>query len=192
MELIFATHNKNKVKEVQSKLGALFHVRSLAAIRWEEDIPETADSIKGNAVQKLRTVYDAKRLPCFADDTGLEVAALDGAPGVYSARYAGEQKSAEANMDKLLSELEGQADRRARFRTCIALTLDGEVFVFEGIVRGQIAHERMGEEGFGYDPIFIPDGYQRSFAQMSLEEKNTISHRALALDKMVRFLRKLV
>ncbi|MCL4150366.1 UNVERIFIED_CONTAM: hypothetical protein GTU68_024527, partial [Idotea baltica] len=169
-----------------------FHVRSLAAIHWEEDIPETSGSIKGNAVQKLRTVYKAKKLPCFADDTGLEITALDGRPGVYSARYAGEPSDSAANMDKVLQELEGQSDRSASFKTCIALTLDGEVFVFEGIIKGTISERRLGEEGFGYDPIFIPDGHTRSFAQMSIEEKNIISHRALAVDKMVRFMRKLV
>ena len=192
MELIFATHNKNKVKEVQTKLGALFHVRSLASLHWEDEIPETSDSIKGNAVQKVRTVYNARKQPCFADDTGLEIAALDGKPGVYSARYAGEPSDSEANMDKVLKELEHKKDRRARFKTCVALTLDGEVFVFEGVVKGQISRFRLGDGGFGYDPIFVPEGHFRSFAQMSLEEKNEISHRALAIDKMVNFMGKLV
>lgn len=192
MELIFATHNKNKVKEVQRKLGAIFHVRSLASIKWEADIPETSGSIKGNAVQKVRAVYNAKKQPCFADDTGLEIMALDGRPGVYSARYAGEPADSEANMDKVLQELEHKKDRSARFKTCVALTLDGEVFVFEGLIKGQISHRRLGDGGFGYDPIFVPEGHLRSFAQMSLEEKNAISHRALAIDKMVRFMGKLV
>ncbi|NNK80280.1 MAG: RdgB/HAM1 family non-canonical purine NTP pyrophosphatase [Flavobacteriales bacterium] len=192
MRLIFATHNQNKLREVEKKLGRHFELDSLTDIGWKDEIPETADTIKGNAVLKARAVFESKGLPCFADDTGLEIDSLEGRPGVYSARYAGEDKNAEANMDKVLSEMFSADNRAARFITCIALIISGEAFVFEGVVEGQITHERRGVDGFGYDPIFLPNGYDRTFAEMTLDEKNLISHRAIATDKLIRFLYKLL
>ena len=153
-----------------------------------DDIPETADTLEGNAKLKARYLYEKYGCDCFADDTGLEVEALDNAPGVYSARYAGEAKNADANMEKLLHELSGQTNRKAQFRTVIALILDGKEYLFEGVVTGQILEKKQGVEGFGYDPIFQPDGYDKSFAQLSMTEKNTISHRGRAVEKLTAFL----
>lgn len=186
--IVFATHNPNKVREVQEILPAHFSIQSLADIGCTEDIPETQPTIEGNAVQKARYVYERYGVNCFAEDTGLEVAALDGAPGVYTARYAGPQRDADDNMDLLLQNLAGKADRSARFKTVIALLLDGETHTFEGIVDGQIAEERSGTGGFGYDPVFLPEGRQESFAEMEKAAKNAISHRARALSGLLAFL----
>lgn len=187
-QLVFATNNPHKVDEVRNKLSGLFEIRTLSEIGCVEDIPETSDTLQGNAAQKSHYLHDHFHCDCFADDTGLEVEALDGAPGVYSARYAGPEKDSEANIDKLLSELEGKENRRARFRTVISLILDGEEHFFEGIVTGTILTERHGTNGFGYDPVFQPDGYDRSFAELSMEEKNQISHRGRATEKLIQFL----
>ena len=183
-----ATANQNKIKEIQSKLGDSYQFLSLQDIGCLEEIPETSDTIKGNALQKARYVYEKYKQDCFSEDTGLEIEALNGAPGVYSARYAGEEKSAEANMEKVLKELEGIDNRSARFKTMIALVLDGKEYLFEGIVEGKILTEKKGKDGFGYDPIFMPENYDQSYAEMSLEEKNKMSHRAQAVDKLKAFL----
>jgi len=190
-QLVFATNNLNKLREVQKILGVSFSIQSLSDIGFSGDIPEDQETIEGNALQKAEFLFDKKRLNVFADDTGLEVEVLDGAPGVYSARYAGEEKDPEKNMTKLLSELENQTNRKARFKTVIALIFEGKKFSFEGICNGQIALERKGEKGFGYDPIFIPEGYETSFAEMDTQLKNEISHRALATKKLVDFLQNL-
>ena len=190
INLVFATNNLHKIDEVKHKLNGLFSIQTLQEIGCHEDIPETADTLEGNALQKARYLHEKYGCDCFADDTGLEVEVLDNAPGVYSARYAGEAKNPEANMDKLLNELSGQPNRKARFRTVIALILDGEEHLFEGIVNGQILENRRGNEGFGYDPIFLPDGYEKSFAQLSMTEKNVISHRGRAVEKLLNFLKE--
>ena len=192
MRIVFATNNAHKLSEIRQILGHRIEVLSLSDIGCHADIPETADTLEGNALQKAEYVVDHYHISCFADDTGLEVDALGGAPGIYSARYAGEGHDSEANMRKLLGELGENNNRKARFRTVIALiTLDGdhrEVNTFEGIVEGQITHERHGDEGFGYDPIFQPDGYDKTFAQLGMDIKNHISHRARATEKLARFL----
>lgn len=188
--LVFATNNSHKVDEVRNKLNGLFSIKTLQEIGCNEDIPETSDRLEGNALQKARYLHEKYNCNCFADDTGLEVEALNNAPGVYSARYAGEAKDSEANMQKLLNELAGQANRKARFRTVIALILDDKEFLFEGIVTGTILSEKRGDKGFGYDPIFSPDGYDESFAQLSMEEKNKISHRSRAVEKLLAFLKE--
>ncbi len=191
MELVFATNNAHKLEEVRQILGDRFKVLSLNDIGCHEDIPETADTFQGNALQKARYVKEHYGYDCFADDTGLEVKALDGAPGVHSARYAGDHDS-EANMTKLLHELEKKTDRSAQFRTVIALILNGQEVLFEGIVTGQIATERhYGDGGFGYDPIFVPDGYTETFSQMSSQGKNLISHRGRAVRKLADYLKTL-
>ena len=191
MELVFATNNAHKLEEVRQILGDRFKVLSLNDIGCHEDIPETADTFQGNALQKARYVKEHYGYDCFADDTGLEVKALDGAPGVHSARYAGDHDS-EANMTKLLHELEKKSDRSAQFRTVIALILNGQEVLFEGIVTGQIATERhYGDGGFGYDPIFVPDGYTETFSQMSSQSKNLISHRGRAVRKLADYLKQL-
>lgn len=187
-QLVFATNNSHKVDEVKNKLGGMFEIKTLSEIGCTEDIPETSDTLRGNAGQKSHYLFDRFHCDCFADDTGLEVEALDGAPGVYSARYAGPAKDSEANIDKLLSELKGKENRRARFRTVISLILEGEEYLFEGIVNGTILTERHGSHGFGYDPVFQPDGYNCSFAELSMEEKNKISHRGRAIEQLIRFL----
>ena len=191
MKLVFATNNINKLKEVQQMLTDEIELVSLKDIGCFEDIPETASTLEGNARIKANHITDHYNLNCFADDTGLEVDSLDGEPGVYSARYGGEEKNAEKNMTKLLSNLEGKSDRKAQFRTIITLNLNGESFDFEGICRGTIIHTRSGSGGFGYDPIFQPSGYTETFAEMSSEEKNKISHRGLAIQKLVNFLNDL-
>ena len=172
-------------------LGGKVELLSLADIDCHDDIPETADTLEGNALIKARYIYDKYGCSCFADDTGLEVDALGGEPGVYSARYAGENNDSEANMRKLLQNLTGKSERSAQFRTVIALIIEGEEFLFDGIVRGRISEERMGSAGFGYDPIFIPDGYEESFAQMAAEQKNAISHRSRAAAALNEYLNKL-
>ena len=186
--LVFATGNLNKIKEIKAILPDQIHIKSLKEIGFEQDIPEDHDTLRDNAIQKAETIYNQFNINCFAEDTGLEVEALGGKPGVYSARYAGPQRNDEDNMDKLLNELDGKANRKARFRTVFALILDGKRYCFEGIVNGQILFERIGQQGFGYDPLFQPMGYRRSFAQLSLAEKGKISHRARALKKLTDFL----
>jgi XTP/dITP diphosphohydrolase len=188
-ELIFATNNQHKITEIQSLIGDKIVLESLMDIGCTEDIPETADTLEGNALLKARFVYDNYGKNCFADDTGLEIEALDGRPGVYSARYATDGHNFEANINKVLIELSGLQNRKARFRTVIALILDGSVHYFEGIVNGEIISERRGSQGFGYDPVFLPDGYKLTFAEMPLIEKNKISHRARAVSKLVDFLK---
>ena len=193
MDLIFATHNRHKVSEVQAMLPAGIHVRSLSDLGCDEDIPETADTLQGNALQKAQFVHERYNCNCFADDTGLEIDALDGRPGVYSARYAGEGCSFDDNVRKVLAELENVplAQRTARFRTVVALVLDGRTYFFEGKVEGLMTLERHGVEGFGYDPIFLPEGYGQTFAEMDASEKNRISHRGRAMAQMVGFLERL-
>ena len=191
LRLVFATHNTNKAREIQSIMPQGVEILSLEDIGCEEDIPETGDTLTANALQKARYVYSTYGLNCFADDTGLEVISLNNAPGVYSARYAGPEKDANANMDLLLQNLEGQADRSARFKTCIALIIHGEETLFEGAVEGIIGHEKVGSEGFGYDPIFYPEESTRTFAEMSLNEKSEQSHRARAFKKMITHLNEL-
>ena len=189
MKLVFATNNQHKLDEVQKITAGHTEIVSLAAIDCHDDIPETADTLEGNALQKARYVKDKFGYDCFADDTGLEVEALDGAPGVYSARYAGgEGHDSEANMKKLLAELKGKENRKAQFRTAICLIEGGEKHLFEGIVKGEIIREKKGSSGFGYDPVFVPEGYAETFAEMGAEEKNRISHRARAVQKLCDYL----
>lgn len=189
MKIIFATGNRNKLKEANQILGSSFELITPADIGITEDIPETSDTIKGNAIQKAEYLFSKTGNPCFADDTGLEVDALNGAPGVYSARYAGEGKKSSDNMHKLLTELHGTTERTAQFRTTIALILkNGELHTFDGIIKGSITTTEKGTGGFGYDPIFMPDGYDKTFAELSDEEKNKISHRGLAMKKLQEFL----
>jgi XTP/dITP diphosphohydrolase len=190
-QLVFATNNKHKLEEVGNILGDAIELLSLNDIECHDDIPETADTLEGNALIKAHYIYDKYHKNCFADDTGLEVEALGGEPGVYSARYAGgDGHDSEANMTKLLNKLEGEENRKARFRTVVALIIDGEEHLFEGIVNGSIIKERRGGKGFGYDPIFVPDGYEETFAELGEEVKNTISHRARAVKKLTQFLNK--
>lgn len=187
--LVFATNNQHKLFEVRNLLEGSFIIKSLNEIGLSGDIPETSDTLQGNALQKAQWVWERTGLNCFADDTGLEVNALNGAPGVYSARYAGENCTFDDNINKLLSALEGQSDRSARFRTVICLIEDGVEHYFEGQVEGKILTERMGKEGFGYDPIFMPSRFAVSFAEMPIEVKNSISHRGLAIQKLTDYLK---
>ncbi|MDP3357884.1 MAG: non-canonical purine NTP diphosphatase [Lutibacter sp.] len=187
LKLVFATNNQHKLEEVQAMLSN-FEIVSLADIHCFEDIPETADTLEGNAILKANYVTEKFGLDCFADDTGLEVAALNNEPGVYSARYAGENNNAEANMNKLLKNLENNPNRKAQFKTAIALNIQGKQFIFEGICKGTILTEKRGKSGFGYDPIFMPDGFNTSFAEMDMNEKGNISHRGKAIEKLVTFL----
>ena len=193
MKIIFATGNRNKLREIQALIGSRAELSTPADHGITEDIPEDQPTLEGNALQKARYIYEKTGMNCFADDTGLEVEALGGEPGVYSARYAavngaGEGHSSEANMALLLERLRGAENRRARFRTVIALILNGEEHLFEGIVEGEITRERSGAEGFGYDPVFRPTGYEQTFAEMPLELKNSISHRGEATRKLAAFL----
>lgn len=190
-KFVFATNNAHKLEEVKAIVGAKIEILSLKDIGCQADIPETADTLEGNALLKARFIYETYHLDCFADDTGLEVEALNGAPGVYSARYAGDTHNSEANMRKLLQELEGVENRRARFRTAFALILNGKEHLFEGIVNGHITPVRHGTSGFGYDPVFVPDGYTQTFAEMGDALKNKISHRAIGAQKLCRFLNTL-
>ena len=190
MKLVFATNNKHKLQEVRDIVGDRVEVLSLADIGCYDDIPETADTLQGNALIKARHIYEKYGLDCFADDTGLEVEALDGAPGVYSARYAGEECDSEANMRKLLENLTGKTNRNAQVRTVIALIINGEEMLFNGIVKGAIATEKKGDSGFGYDPIFVPEGHSASFAQMSSEMKNSMSHRFRATQQLSDYLKE--
>ena len=191
MKLVFATQNENKAKEIQSLLPEYFKIITLKDIRCFDEIPETAETLEGNSLLKASFISETYNLNCFADDTGLEIEALDNRPGVYSARYAGPEKSAAANINKVLLELEGKTARNAQFRTIITLILNTSIFTFEGIVRGEIISEKRGENGFGYDPIFVPDGALKTFAEMTLTEKNQYSHRARAFQKMIEFLNEL-
>ena len=191
MKLVFASNNKNKIQEIQALVPNTFQIVSLEDIGCFEDIPETADTIEGNAILKANYVTSNYGYDCFADDTGLEVDALNGAPGVYSARYAGEQKDANDNMDKLLSELKDKSNRKANFKTVIALNLNGKQNLFTGIINGKIIKEKIGTNGFGYDPIFVADGFDKTFAELSMEEKSTISHRGIAVKELILFLQKL-
>ena len=189
--LVFATNNAHKLEEIRAILGNSIEILSLADIHCHADIPETADTLEGNARQKSRYVYEHYGLDCFADDTGLEVESLGGAPGVYSARYAdGQGHDSQANMNKLLKEMEEKNDRKSQFRTIISLIEKGEERQFEGIVKGQITREKRGESGFGYDPIFQPDGYETTFAELGSDIKNRISHRARAVAALCDYLRK--
>lgn len=185
-KIVFATNNTHKLEEVASILGESYEVMSLREIGCHDDIPETADTFAGNAIQKARYIKEHYGYDCFADDSGLEVDALGGAPGVFSARYSG--GGSEANMEKLLHNLTEKNERGAQFRTVIALLVGEETHLFEGIVRGTIIHERRGEGGFGYDPIFVPEGYDLTFAQLGSEVKNRISHRAKAVEKLAEYL----
>jgi len=188
MQLIFATHNKNKVKEVKSLIPNTINVLSLDDINLLNEIEETSTTIEGNALLKAQTIYNQTGINCFADDSGLLVDALNGAPGVYSARYAGEQKNDENNMQKLLLDLTNKDSRKAHFKTVMALIIDGKEYLFEGIINGKIISEKMGTNGFGYDPIFVPNGYTETFAQLNSETKNAISHRGIALKKLIEFI----
>lgn len=190
MTLVFATANQNKVKEIQALIPDSIRLLGLSDIQCLEEIPETQPTVEGNAAQKAFYVFEKYHHNCFADDTGLEVEALDNRPGVMSARYAGDAKNASDNMDKLLAELKNETNRTARFKTIISLVINGEETLFEGVVEGTILKEKRGEKGFGYDPIFLPHGSDRSFAEMELAEKNKISHRALAVNKLVAYLNK--
>lgn len=187
-KFVFATNNAHKLEEVMSILGNKIELLSLKDIECHDEIPETADTLEGNALLKARYIYERYHTDCFADDTGLEVEALHGAPGVYSARYAGNNHNSENNMRKLLEELKGVNNRNARFRTVFALIIDGKEHLFEGIVNGEIVSVRKGTSGFGYDPIFVPKGYTQTFAEMGNAEKNKISHRAIATQKLCKFL----
>jgi XTP/dITP diphosphohydrolase len=188
MKLIFATHNLHKLQEIKLLLPKSIELVSLSDINFHEDIAETADSLAGNALLKARYIYKKFHTNCFSDDSGLEVAALNGAPGVYSARYAGPQKKDEDNNRKLLAELKGNANRNACFKTVIALIINGKEYTFEGVIEGSIMDEKHGMQGFGYDPLFKPNGYSHTFAQMDTHEKSKISHRGLAVNKLVDFL----
>lgn len=186
--LVFATNNKHKLEEIRSIAGGKCQIMSLSEIDCHDDIPETANTLEGNALLKARWVKERYGYDCFADDTGLEVEALDNRPGVYSARYAGEDCNSENNIDKLLGELAGVANRRARFRTVIALVTGEEEHLFDGVIYGNISTERHGEGGFGYDKVFRPEGSERTFAEMAAEEKNAVSHRARATKQLIDYL----
>lgn len=189
--LVFATNNLHKLEEVRHIVSDQVRIVSLSEINCHDDIPETADTLEGNALIKARYIRDHYGYDCFADDTGLEVEALDNAPGVYSARYAGPGHDAEANMQKLLRQMEGKENRKARFRTVVALILDGKEQLFEGVINGEITTGKQGDSGFGYDPVFRPDGYGLTFAELGNDIKNRISHRALAVGKLAEFLSNL-
>lgn len=188
MKLVFATNNQNKIKEVQSLIPSHITLLSLKDIGCFEEVPETQLTIKGNAIQKAEYIKENYGFDCFADDTGLEVETLNGEPGVFSARYAGEQRDANDNMNKLLMELDGKPNRNARFKTVIALHLNNELHTFEGICKGEITSTKKGDSGFGYDPIFMPDGFTQTFAEMELSLKNKIGHRGKAVTNLVDFL----
>jgi len=187
-KLIFATNNKHKLEEVKDVSLGQIEILSLKEINCFDDIPETANTVEGNALMKAQYIYDKYGYDCFADDTGLEVEALDGRPGVYSARYAGEEQNSENNMQKLLSELNGIENRKAQFRTVVALIEKGHARYFKGIIKGHITLSPRGNAGFGYDPVFIPDGFSQTFAELGSELKNKISHRALAINELKKYL----
>jgi XTP/dITP diphosphohydrolase len=188
MILVFASNNKNKIQEIQALVPNSIQILSLEDIGCTEEIPETADTIEGNAILKANYVTQKYGYDCFADDTGLEVEALNGQPGVFSARYAGEQKDENDNMNKLLLELENKTNRKANFKTVICLNFKGKQNLYTGIINGKIIEEKIGTNGFGYDPIFVADGYEKTFAELSLEEKSTISHRGIAVQQLIAYL----
>jgi XTP/dITP diphosphohydrolase len=190
LKLVAATNNRNKIEEMNTLLGSSFLLKGLADIGCLEELPETQATLEGNALQKAAFVFKKYKVACFADDTGLEVEALNHAPGVYSARYAGEQRNSEDNINLLLKNLHGATNRKAQFRTVIALVESDKPEFFEGIVQGEITLEKRGNLGFGYDPVFKPAGYDKTFGEMTLEEKNKISHRAIAIKKLVDYLTK--
>ncbi|MEI6050154.1 MAG: non-canonical purine NTP diphosphatase [Bacteroidota bacterium] len=190
MTIVFASNNEHKIREIKSILGNSFTLLSLSDINMKEDIPENKPLLEGNALSKARYIHNATGMNVFADDTGLEIDALNGLPGVYSARFAGESKDPSANIEKVLSLLGSAANRKARFRTVIALIFEKKEYLFEGIVTGTIITEKRGTEGFGYDPVFMPDGKNLTFAEMELVEKNSISHRARAFEKLTEFLNR--
>ncbi|NLR94660.1 non-canonical purine NTP diphosphatase [Flammeovirga agarivorans] len=190
-KICFATNNPNKLKEIQQQLDGLYEVVSLKEINCNEELPETQETLEGNSAQKAQYVWDNYQVSCFADDTGLEVNALNGDPGVYSARYAGPQRDSDDNMDLVLKNLEGKSDRSARFRTVITLVWNGEIKQVDGIAEGEIIKERTGDQGFGYDPIFRPIGHEKTFAQLSASEKNEISHRGKAVTKLIELLKSI-
>jgi len=190
MDIVFATNNKHKLEEIQQLIVGKINLLSLKDINCNDEIPEDFFTLEENASQKSHYIFDKYNLDCFADDTGLEIEALNGKPGVLSARYAGDSKDTEANMRKVLDDLKGKKNRKARFRTVISLIINKKEYLFEGIVNGEILESKTGKDGFGYDPIFKPIGYSESFAEMSLEQKNLISHRAIATRKLVDFLLK--
>lgn len=192
MQLIFATNNQHKVDEIRSVLDNRLEMMTLKEAGINQDIPEPFDTLEANASVKSKTIKDLTGLNCFSEDTGLEVEALNGEPGVKSARYAGDNRSFDANIDKLLLNLEGQTNRKARFRTVISLLIAGDEFLFEGICNGVITAEKRGNQGFGYDPVFIPEGSMRTFAEMTMEQKNQFSHRKKATEKLVAFLNRLM
>ncbi len=194
-KIVFATNNTHKLREIRAILGQEFDIVSLEELGCHDDIPETSDTLEGNALQKAHYINDRYGVDCFADDTGLEVEAFDGAPGVYTARFGtingyGDSHDAEANTRCLLDKLRGIDNRRAQFRTAIALIIDGKEYLFEGIVKGEISTEKRGDKGFGYDPVFIPEDYNKTFAELGVEKKNAISHRARAVKKLSEFLNK--
>ena len=191
MELVFATNNKHKLDEIKAAIDKSIRIVSLDEMNIREEIPETQETIEGNAIQKARYIFEKYKINCFADDTGLEVEALNGRPGVYSARYAGENCTFRDNVNKLLGEMQNKKNRSAKFRTIIAFVNNGEVNTFEGSVDGEITEDAAGNEGFGYDPVFKPSGFATTFAQMSQEEKNGISHRGKAVSKFVEYLKTL-
>ena len=188
--LIFATNNQNKIQEVRAVLGTLFNIITLKEAGIDIDIPEPHDTLEANATEKSKTISKITKQNCFSEDTGLEVEALNGEPGVKSARYAGEDRSFDDNIEKLLSNLQSSTNKSARFRTVISLILDGKEYFFEGICNGKIISERKGDNGFGYDPVFIPDGGDKTFAEMDMAEKNKFSHRKKAMEKLINFLNK--
>jgi XTP/dITP diphosphohydrolase len=188
-ELIFATQNSNKVKEIQAQIGQDYKIKSLLDLAYTDELEETQETLEGNALQKVRFVADKFKVNCFADDTGLEVETLNGAPGIYSARYAGAEKSFEANMNKLLNELSEESNRKAQFRTVVAVVLNDQEYTFEGICKGNITTAKRGTKGFGYDPIFQPIGYDQTFAEMDLDLKARIGHRGKAVAKLIDFLK---
>ena len=188
MKILFVTSNKNKALEIQKLIPEGFEILTLNDIDLQEDIPETSNTIEENAVQKTNFIVENFGINCFADDTGVEIEALNGEPGVYSARYAGEEKDSNKNMELVLKKMEGFSNRKARFKTVISLSLDNKSYLFEGIVEGNIRKDKIGNLGFGYDPIFEPENIGRTFAEMTIEEKNNISHRGRAFEKMIHFL----
>jgi XTP/dITP diphosphohydrolase len=191
MKLIFATQNEHKIAEIRTKLPS-YEIKALDASLFPAELEETGETLEENALQKARQVYQKTRTNCFADDSGLEVVVLHGEPGVYSARYAGSQKKSEDNMNLLLQKMQSETNRKAHFKTVIALIWEGEEYLFEGICKGSILHEKRGKDGFGYDPIFVPEGYEKSFAEMTISEKSAISHRGKAVESLVLFLETLL